>query len=125
MILRAPLTDDEVSAGAWVAVATGGAVFLSDDLTKLDPSRWALGLDAQRVGIGLGGVPATPESFYPDTLPAELENMKDPFNLFYAAHHVPKVWRMPDGTRIGFNWTDSAMTVEGVNVPKHAARVLP
>jgi len=43
----------------------------------------------------------------------------------FTASVVPKVWRMPDGTRIGFNWTDSAMTVEGVNVPKHAARVLP
>lgn len=51
--------------------------------------------------------------------------MKDPFNLCYAAHHVSRVWSMPEGTRLGFNWTDPAMTIEGVSVPKHAARVLP
>lgn len=55
----------------------------------------------------------------------EPDNMKDPFNLCYAAHHVSRVWSMPEGTRLGFNWTDPAMTIEGVSVPKHAARVLP
>jgi hypothetical protein len=114
-----------VGAGGWVAVATGGAVFLSDKLPALPQDRWSWGLDPSKGAIGVGTIPAAPESFFPDTVPDSLKNMKDDFNLFTAAHQVPAVWRMPDGRRIGFNLTGGDKTMEGVAVPAHAARELP
>jgi len=121
MLLRS-LDREQVEVGAWVAAASGGALFLSDDLTRLPQERRSWGLDASRVSLGLGGEPATPESFFPSSLPAELVNMKD--GLFTAEHDVPSVWRLPDGKRLGFNFKDAATTIEGTAVPARAVRVL-
>ncbi len=118
------LPQDEVEAGAWVAVAAGGALFLSDDLTRLPEARRTWGLDAERIALGLSGTPATPESFYPSQLPELLKNMKDDNSLFNAEHQVPSVWRMGNGTRVAFNFLNASTTVEGVAIPPHAARVL-
>ncbi|MBI5532039.1 MAG: alpha-galactosidase [Deltaproteobacteria bacterium] len=125
VILRSPLTQDEVGAGGWVAASTGGALFLSDDLVSLPADRWSWGLDPVRGAIAVGGVPAAPESFFPDVIPSELKSMKDNFNLFNAEHQVPSKWRMPGGRRLGFNWTGKAVEMEGVQVPSHSARELP
>jgi len=121
MLLRT-LDREEVDVGAWVVAATGGALFLSDDLTKLPQERRTWGLDAARVSLGLGGEPATPESFFPGTLPKELVNMKD--GLFTAEHDIPSIWRLPDGKRLGFNFKDAATEVEGTMIPGHAVRAL-
>jgi alpha-galactosidase len=119
------LTQEEVTAGSWVALSTGGALFLSDDLTKLATTRRTWGLDAERVALGLGGVPATPVRFFTDKLPTELVSMKDPNNGFSAEHDIPSIWRLPGGSRIAFNFKGAAVTVEGTSVPAHAVRKLP
>ncbi len=123
ILLRA-LDREQVEAGAWVAASTGGALFLSDDLTKLPAQRRSWGLDEERVTLALSGKPATPESFFPSRLPTELVNMKDPNNLFSAEHDVPSVWRLADGTRLGFNFTGRAVTVEGTTIPARSVRKL-
>jgi alpha-galactosidase len=119
------LPREEVEAGSWVALATGGALFLSDDLTKLATDRRTWGLDAERVALGTGGVPSTPTRFFPDKLPADLVSMKDPNNGFSAEHDIPSIWRLPGGSRIAFNFKGAAITVEGTSVPAHAVRKLP
>lgn len=116
----------QVDLGAWVAVATGGALFLSDDLTKLPLERREWALDAQKLAIGIGGESAVPESFFPDEIPVELRNMNDRNNPFYTVpFRIPNVWRMPDGTRVGLNFQGAPVTIEGVSIPKTSAKELP
>ncbi len=117
------LPQAEVDAGIWIAASAGGAMFLSDDLRAL-PSDRASWIDSARVKIGLGGVPAIPESHVPDTIPDTLTNMELDMETKTNDHRVPSVWRMPDQRRVGFNFGDEDISREGVTIPPHAAVVL-
>ncbi len=121
-LLRA-LSQDEVNAGVWVAAATGGAMVLSDHLPRLDRQRWSWGYDARQMDNGLSGQPARLQSYFPADIPADLNSMKD--RLFTAEQKVPELWIMPDGTRVLLNFSIGKKTVEGINVPKNGARILP
>jgi hypothetical protein len=121
-LLRA-LSQDEVDAGAWVAAAAGGAMVLSDHMPALDPKRWNWGYNARQVHNGLSAQPARLASYFPAEIPADLNSMKD--RLFTAEQKVPELWIMPDGTRVLMNFGNDKKTVEGVLVPKNAARALP
>lgn len=122
-IVRAPQSEAEVEAGAWVAAAPGGGFFLSDDLRKTPDERVARALDRGKVRAGLSGAPAAPESFFPEILPRKLNSMFT--RLFTGRHEVPEVWRMPDGRRVGFNFTHRDKLVEGLPIPARGARELP
>ncbi len=119
------LNRQEVESSLFVAASGGGAFFYSDDLPTLASDRLAWGLDAALVKQALGGIPATPESFYPDTIPDVLKNMKDGYFVFDVPHEIPSIWRLADGRRIGINFTAKSKTYDGVEVPSHATRLLP
>ena len=120
------LPKSQVDLGAWVAVATGGALFLSDDLTRLPVERREWGLDSKKIAIGIGGEAAVPESFFPPEIPVELRNMNDRNNPFYTTpFRIPPVWRLPDGTRVALNFHDTALMIDGVSIPKNSAKELP
>lgn len=121
-LLRA-LSQDEVNAGAWVAAATGGAMVLSDHMPRLDPKRWNWGFDSLQLQNGLSGQAARLASYFPAEIPVDLNSMKDRF--FTAEQKVPELWIMPDGTRVLMNFSNGKMTVEGIEIPKNGARVLP
>lgn len=125
-ILR-DLPREEVETGAWVVALSGGALFLSDDLRALPDERVDWALTEDRVILALGGEPAYPEDFLPADPPARLSNaIGDHISRTHASTHViPRVWRAPDGTRVAINVTDSAITIEDVEVPPRGARVLP
>jgi hypothetical protein len=117
------LNREEVNAGAWVVAAAGGAMVLSDNLPKLARQRWDWGYDARQLNSGLSGQPARLQSYFPPEIPAELNSMKD--RLFTAEQKVPELWLMPDGTRILLNFGNGKKTIEGIEIPKNGARVLP
>jgi len=118
-VLLRSLTRNEVEAGGWVMAFGGGALFLSDDLTKLDASRKGWGLDARRVRVALGGVPAVPVDYLHAGAPIRLQTaIGDQFTATHSSSNVvPEQWRLPDGSRVGLNVTDSDITVAGKTVP--------
>ncbi len=121
-LLRA-LSQDEVNAGAWVAAATGGAMVLSDHMPRLEAKRWNWGFDNRQLTSGLSGQAARLASYFPTDIPADLNSMKD--RLFTAEQKVPELWIMPDGTRVLLNFGNGKKAVEGIEIPKNAARILP
>ena len=125
-ILR-ELPDGELETGAWVVALSGGALFLSDDLRTLADARVDLGLTDARVALALGGEPAYPEDFLPESPPGRLSNaVGDQLSRGGASTHViPSVWRAPDGTRVAINASEAPITMEGVEVPPRGSRVLP
>jgi Melibiase len=118
------LPQNEVGAGGWVAAFGGGAIFLSDDLTKLDASRVAWGLDVKRVKLATGADPAIPEDYLPDDAPDALSNAIVDQLSSKSTGVVPRVWDLPDGTRVAINASDAAIDVGGTSVPAESARVL-
>jgi hypothetical protein len=124
-ILRAPLAPDEVGFGAWVVALAGGGLFLSDDLRALPPERYALGLDADRLGLALSGASARPEDPVPEELPARLVTAVEDVMLGRNSHALPTRWRLQDGRRLGLNLGDEARVVEGVTLPGRGAALLP
>jgi alpha-galactosidase len=119
------LPQNEVEAGVWVAASAAGALFLSDDLTRLPAERLDWGLDAKRVALGLSGEPAEPVSFYPDTVPTYLKSMKDDFLQFNATQYVPSLWKLKDGSCVAINFEPAPRTIGGAQVPAHTAVALP
>jgi hypothetical protein len=96
---------------------------LSDHMPRLDGKRWNWGFDARQLRNGLSGQAARLASYFPPEIPEDLNSMKD--RLFTAEHKVPELWIMPDGTRVLMNFGNGKKTVEGVEVPKNGARILP
>lgn len=123
-ILR-DLPREEVETGVWIAALAGGAFFLSDDLRELETERRGWGLDAERVALAIGGAPALPEDVLPENAPPTLANAFTDHARRTTTHVVPRIWRLPDGSRLALNVSDVEATIEGVSVPAHAARVLP
>jgi alpha-galactosidase len=125
VILR-ELPEEEVASGAYVVALAGGALFLSDDLRALPMERRAWGLDEARVSAALSGAPSMPEDFFPATPPATLPSaIEDHLARGGATTHVlPRIWRLPDGSRIALNETDEAITIEGTEIPPRAVRGL-
>ncbi|HOX43963.1 MAG TPA: alpha-galactosidase [Myxococcota bacterium] len=124
-ILRAPLEPAEVGFGAWVVALAGGGLFLSDDLRALPAERYALGLDADRVGLALRGAAARPEDPLPEGLPTRLSTAVEDLMLQENSHALPTRWRLQDGRRLGLNLEDEARVLEGVSVPGRGAALLP
>ncbi len=125
-VLFRTLTQEEVGSGGWVVAFGGGALFLSDNLPALDATRVDWGLDAARVGYALGGEPALPVDYLPEGAPDHLVSaLADQLKPDHPSTAVvPRIWRMPDGKRVGFNATDEAVTIDGTDVPARAARPL-
>ncbi|MEB2310392.1 MAG: alpha-galactosidase [Sorangiineae bacterium] len=126
-VLLRGLTAPEVGAGGWVVAFAGGALFLSDDLARLDTARARWALDAERVGYALGGRPALPEDYLPASPP---DHLVSSFSDQLAAGRVstavvPEVWRMPDGKRVALNGADEARSIAGVEVPPRSAAIIP
>jgi len=124
-ILRAPLTPDEVGFGAWVVALAGGGLFLSDDLRALPAERYALGLDADRVGLSLAGAPARPEDPLPEELPARLSTAVEDVLTGLNSHALPRRWRLQDGRRLCLNLDELARTEAGTLIPARGAALLP
>jgi alpha-galactosidase len=118
------LTQDEVGFGAWVVAAAGGGLFLSDDLRVLPQERLGW-LDADLVKLARSGKPAVPEQLFPPNPPATLANPLVDHANGSITQVIPTVWRFPDGRRMAFNTAETDVIIEGVAVPRHAARVLP
>lgn len=114
---------DAVEAGAWVSYAAGGALFLSDDLSRLARDRWTWGLDSNKIQVATSGQPAALQSYFPDRIPHSLVNMKD--ELFTAEHDVPNVWLMPNGQRVAINFSGRSITIEGQVVAARSSQLLP
>jgi len=125
-VLLRTLPRNEVDAGGWVMAFGGGALFLSDDLTKLDASRRSFGLDAARVALALGGSPAVPVDYLPRGAPDHLQSaIGDQISAQGSTTNVvPTLWRLPDGSRVGINVTDKSISVAGHSVPPRSAKAL-
>ena len=123
----AEMTTDEVDVGSWVVALSGGAYFLSDDQRTLPEARRSLGLDARRVSLGTGGVPAFPLDYFPETPPTRLANpVVDWASTPGSSTEVaPSLYRLPDGGRLAIDVTDEAVRIAGHSVPPHGAVVLP
>ena len=63
-LLRPPYTMDEARVAATMAALAGPAYSLGDDLTALDPSRLALGIDPDVVDLSRADAPATAEGIF-------------------------------------------------------------
>lgn len=124
-VMLRKLARDEVDAGGFVVAFGGGGLFLSDDLRKLPDERATWGIDVVRARHAVSGVPSVPEDLFPDSPPATLSNVIVDIVTKKSSHVLPRVWRMPDGVRVGWNAGDDERTIGGVVVPGHAARVLP
>jgi hypothetical protein len=122
VLLRSPLPANEVNVGSWVVAATGSALFLSDDLRQLTAERAFWALDHERVRVATSGEPAVPASFVPPQVPDELVSMKD--SLYTAEHHVPNLWIMPNGDKVGLNFSHSAAEIAGKKVPPKSSVVI-
>jgi hypothetical protein len=119
------LSRDEVGYGTWVVALAGGGLFLSDDLRALPAERWTWGLDAPRVQAALGEAPAVPLDPFPEQPPESLTSHANDHLAGENRHVLPARWRLPDGTTVGFNHTDTPTKLKGVTVPAHGARELP
>ena len=122
VLLRSPLPANEVNVGSWVVAATGSALFLSDDLRQLAAERVFWALDHELVRVATSGEPAVPASFVPPQVPDELVSMKD--SLYTAEHHVPNLWIMPNGDKVGLNFSHSAAEIAGKKVPPKSSMVI-
>ncbi len=125
VLLRAPLTQEEVDTGAWVVALSGGALFLSDDLRALPAERRGWGLDDGRAMLAVSTAPAVPEDRVPQSPPDELVSAIGDQFAGESHHLVPARWRLQDGRRLAINVGEVDLMVEGVVVPPHGARVLP
>jgi len=123
-LLRA-LPREEVETGAWIVALAGGGLFVSDDLRALDPARTKWGLDPQRAAFALGGVGARPWDAVPATPPQTLVHPLFDIVADTDSQVFPELWGLPSGERLRLNRTTSPVTVEGVTIPPHGARVLP
>lgn len=119
------LPKNEVEAGAWVVAFAGGGLFLSDDLREVPEDRYTWGMDGDRVGLAMGGVPCVPEDPAPMDPPAILNNAVASHLLGSNLLEVPRVWRTPDGRRVALNMDDEEAVIGGVKIPAHTAQVLP
>jgi hypothetical protein len=128
-VLLRDLPREQVESGGWVVAFAGGALFLSDDLRHLPEERWSWGLDPDRAALALGGLPAVPESPFPDSPSARLANVLSELLgelTGQPEHHVvPLIWRLPDGRRVAFNASVEEVVVDSIAVPPAATRVLP
>jgi alpha-galactosidase len=125
-VLLRKLPENEVDVGGWVMAFGGGALFLSDDLTKLDASRQGWGLDAARVALALGGSPAVPVDYLPRGAPDHLQSaIGDQISAHGSTTNVvPTLWRLPDGSRVGLNVTDKSISAGGTSIPPRSAKAL-
>ncbi len=125
-VLLRKLPENEVDAGGWIMAFGGGALFLSDDLTKLDASRRSWGLDAARVGAALAGTPSVPVDYLPKGAPDQLTSaIVDQISAKGSSTNVvPTLWRLPDGSNVALNVTDDAITVHGKSIPARSAKAL-
>jgi alpha-galactosidase len=119
------LTEDEVSAGGWVASFAGGALFLSDDLRKLDLARVAWGLDAARGSFAASGKPSVPVDLFSDTPPTTLTNVILDLVKRTSSAVLPRQWKTPDGKTVALVVGEDPVTIGATTIPAHAARVLP
>ena len=123
-LLLRQMPRDEVDALALIVAAAGGAFFLSDDLTALDPQRLDWLPTTDLIALAVGSVPAVAEDWVPSTPPETLVTALGDQISGTSSHAVPVVWRFPNGSRVAFNVGAAAITVEGTEVPPHAARTL-
>ncbi len=109
LLVRQPLSDDEVRGALVAQIASGGAWMLGDDLVDVDADRLALALDPALVALsGVGTVPLDPLA-YPsgiDASPiAEAVNPDD---------QVPVTWNIDGGRLVGLlNLGTTAIDVDG------------
>jgi hypothetical protein len=108
-----------------VAALAGGAFFLSDDLRALPEERHGWGFSPERLEVGLAGVSAVPESVFPQVVPTRLSNAFEDAIAGTSTAQVPAVWRSGFGYRVAFNFGDDARTIEGTELPRRSAAVLP
>ncbi len=123
-LLLRQLPRDEVDALAWIVAAAGGAFFLSDDLRELDPERLEWLPTAGLLDLALSAAPAVAEDWVPDAPPDTLVSALGDQITHASEHVVPVVWRYPDGSRVAVNVSAVGLSVEGTEVPPHAARLL-
>jgi alpha-galactosidase len=100
--VRAPYTDAEARAAATLAALAGPAYALGDDLTKLDPARLSLALDATVLDLA-GGGPGRPV---------------DPFE--HPAADVLRIALLDDPDGAGLAPPPSAWTATGKSGKKYA-----
>ena len=125
-LLLRDLEKEEVETAGWIAAFAGGALFLSDDLTKLPEERWTWGLDETRVTAALSGLPSIPEEMFDGgAAPERLTNVIEDLLAGVNRHFVPSIWKLPDGTRVFLNSTDEEKVLESVTAPPRSVRVLP
>ena len=118
------LERNEVETSIWAAAFAGGAMFLSDDLRHLEPTRvdW---LESQALELALSGQPAIPDPV-PDEIPYALTSALADQLSMESRHAVPTRWRLPDGRTISVNWTDnSMMTSDGMLGPRSVSEITP
>ena len=125
VLLREPLTQEEVDTGGWVVALAGGALFLSDDLRALPAERLGWGLGAGRAALGVSGQPAVPLDRVPLSPPEALVSAIGDQFAGESHHVVPARWLLQDGRRLSINVGEESVEVEGVVVPPHGARLLP
>ncbi|HYC01145.1 MAG TPA: glycoside hydrolase family 36 protein [Candidatus Limnocylindrales bacterium] len=119
-VLLRGLARNEVEAGAAVAALAGGALFLSDDLTRLPPQRRSWGMEPALADMALCGMASRPQSPYPPRPPASLANAIVDHFLGRCDQHVPVLWKTPQGRRVAINAADAAVKVQGRTVAPHS-----
>ena len=118
------LPRNEVDAGLWVVAMSGGAFFLSDDLSALPDERHAWIEDDWLVELAISGSPAWPVDVFPAALPDELASAPADHLAGQTTQMVPVEWRTPDGGRVAINTGDEEAVIDGQIVPARTARVL-
>ncbi|MBV72419.1 MAG: hypothetical protein CMH52_13930 [Myxococcales bacterium] len=117
-ILRT-LSQTEVVTGSWAAAFSGGALFLSDDLRNLDPTRlpW---LKPEVIETALAGVPARPDPM-PEMIPDSLVSALSDQLSSRSRHAVPTRWTLPNDRQIWINWTDESAAFGSVEIDARSA----
>jgi len=118
------LKEHQVQAGAWVIALAGGAMFLSDDIPKLDAERWTWGLSSELIALATAGEPARPLDLFPVNPPERLVTQLEDIGFKTSTHVTPIRWRFSDGTEVVFNVSDDPIEIDGITLEPHSSLVL-
>lgn len=109
VLLRGP-REARFKSASWVASLTGGGLFLSDDLSKLNIDKWLYSISKEMLSQAVSGKPARPNPLVPKNLPRYLEAPSMRGRIFGDQFiPAPNRWQTASGQTLLINFNSKPL----------------
>ncbi|MFK7825448.1 MAG: glycoside hydrolase family 36 protein [Oligoflexales bacterium] len=124
LLLRGPI-EPRFQSSAWVTSLSGGGLFLSDDLSKLQIEQWENATQEAMLMQTISGKPARPNPLVPSDLPTYLETPNLSGRIFGNQFiKVPNQWLTATGQTLVINFnSQTLMGPDGSYIPVRESKL--